>query len=570
MTDIRRTVLWVVFTMSLFLLWDSWQRFNGHPSMFAPGQHPAAAVAAAAGSAPAPAASAAAAIAVAQAASDAAPAIPRQSIHVKTDVLDVTLDSQGGTVTRVALPKYEAKPEQGLFEPLLEKIGLKKAPEGPQEPVLLMDPQRGYVAQSGLIDARGVPAVVPMNVEPGERTLKDGSDEVVVKFESAPVNGVKLVKTYTFKRGDYLVGVRHEVVNAGTAAVTPQLYLQLTRDGSVESSHSAIGPRPFVGPAAYTEKSGFNTFKFDDIAKGKAEIEKTGGDGWVAMIQHFFASAWLPDSTAQRAFYVDSQPDGASAQYRVGMTFTLPSLAPGASEAQDDRLFVGPQEESKLAVLAPGLQLVKDYGRFKMISQPLFWLLDHLHRLIGNWGWSIISLVLLLKAAFFWLNASAYRSMAKMKAIAPRIQALNERYKDKPQEKQQEMMRIYKEEKVNPLGSCLPILVQMPFFMGLYWVLLSSVELRDAPWIGWIHDLSAHDPYFILPIIMLATQLFQTWLNPTPPDPVQAKMMWIMPLMFSVMFFVFPAGLVLYWLTNNVLSIAQQWFINKKLGVLKS
>ncbi|MBV8603198.1 MAG: membrane protein insertase YidC [Pelomonas sp.] len=570
MTDIRRTVLWVVFTMSLFLLWDGWQRFNGHPSMFAPAQHPTVV----AGAAPAGAASAAqvAAAAASGAASDAAPAFPREAVHVKTDVLDVTLDSLGGSVTRVALLKYEAKPAQGILDPLLEKVGLKKAPADAQDPVLLEDPAHDYAAQSGLVGAHGEQLPnheTPMLVQPGERTLKDGSDVVVVKMESAPVNGVKLVKTFTFKRGDYVVGVRHEVVNGGTAAVTPQLYLQLVRDGVVDTSHSMIGQKPFSGPAAYTEQSGFHTFPFDDVRKGKAEIDKTASDGWVAMTQHFFASVWLPESTAQRDFFLRpvATSNPADPQYSIGMVFTLPSLAPGVTEAQDDRLFVGPQEAKKLAGLAPSLPLVKDYGIFKILAQPLFWLLDQLHQLIGNWGWAIIALVVLLKAAFFWLNASAYRSMAKMKAIGPRIQALNERYKDKPQEKQQEMMRIYREEKVNPLGSCLPILVQMPFFMGLYSVLSTSVELRDAPWLGWIQDLSAHDPYFILPLIMLASQLFQVWLNPTPPDPVQAKMMWVMPLMFSVMFFVFPAGLVLYWLTNNILSIAQQWFINKQLGV---
>jgi len=303
------------------------------------------------------------------------------------------------------------------------------------------------------------------------------------------------------------------------------------------------------------------------VDEGKVDIEKHADNGWVAMIQHYFVSAWLPESKGQREFFVRQVPGSSPVQYSVGMLFSLPQLAPGATESQDDRLFVGPTEENKLALLAPNLQLVKDYGIFKAIAQPLFWLLDHLHKLIGNWGWAIIGLVVLLKIAFYWLNASAYRSMAKMKAVGPRIQALNERYKDKPQEKQAEMMRIYKEEKINPLGSCLPILVQMPFFMGLYWVLLSSVEMRGAPWLGWITDLSQRDPYFILPLIMMASSLFQVWLNPKAADPVQAKMMWLMPIMFGVMFFVFPSGLVLYWLTNNILSIAQQWFINKKLGV---
>jgi YidC/Oxa1 family membrane protein insertase len=243
-------------------------------------------------------------------------------------------------------------------------------------------------------------------------------------------------------------------------------------------------------------------------------------------------------------------------------------IAAGTSRAVDAKLFAGPQEEDKLSAMAPGLELVKDYGHFKILAEPLFWLLTQLHKILGNWGWSIVGLVVILKIAFFWLNAKAYGSMAKMKAINPRIMEMRERLKEKPQQMQQEMMRIYREEKVNPLGGCLPIVVQMPFFIALYWVLLSTVEMRNAPWVGWITDLSAKDPYFILPLLMTCTSLLQTWLNPTPPDPVQARMMWIMPLVFSVMFFFFPAGLVLYWLTNNILSIAQQYLINKRLGVL--
>ncbi len=250
------------------------------------------------------------------------------------------------------------------------------------------------------------------------------------------------------------------------------------------------------------------------------------------------------------------------------MIVPLGELAPGATQTLDARLFAGPQEEDKLSQLAPGLELVKDYGWLTVLSKPLFWLLTQLHSVMGNWGWAIVGLVVLLKIAFYWLNATAYRSMAKMKAVGPKVAEMRERLKDKPQQMQQEMMRIYREEKVNPLGGCLPIFVQMPFFIALYWVLLASVEMRNAPWLGWITDLSAKDPYFILPLLMTATSLFQTWLNPTPADPMQAKMMWIMPLLFSIMFFVFPAGLVLYWLTNNILSIAQQYAINKQLGVL--
>ena len=287
------------------------------------------------------------------------------------------------------------------------------------------------------------------------------------------------------------------------------------------------------------------------------------------MVQHYFLSAWLVDKPGApgiaREFFTAKIDTNT---YSVGELLPMGEIAPGATKAFDARLYIGPQEEDKLASLAPGLELVKDYGWFTILAKPLFWLLTQLHKLIGNWGWSIVGLVVLLKIAFYWLNAKAYSSMAKMKAINPRIMEMRERLKDKPQQMQQEMMRIYREEKVNPLGGCLPIFVQMPFFIALYWVLLSTVEMRNAPWIGWITDLAAKDPYFILPLLMTGTSLLQTWLNPTPPDPVQARMMWIMPLVFSVMFFFFPAGLVLYWLTNNILSIAQQYLINKRLGVL--
>jgi YidC/Oxa1 family membrane protein insertase len=389
---------------------------------------------------------------------------------------------------------------------------------------------------------------------------------------------VKLVKTFTFKRSDYVVNVRHEVINTSNEPVNPQLYLQLVRDGNPPLGESSLY-FTFTGPAFYTAESKFNKVDFKSIEKRKVDEKPShvtsADNGWVAMVQHYFASAWLldpgaaagsmPSPSIPREFFsrkVDTN------LYAAGMLVPLGPLAAGQTKTLDARLFVGPQEENKLSSLAPGLELVKDYGWFTLLAKPLFWLLTQLHNIIGNWGWAIVALVVLLKIAFYWLNASAYRSMAKMKAVAPRITEMRERLKDKPQEMQQEMMRIYREEKINPLGGCLPILAQMPFFIALYWVLLSSVEMRNAPWIGWITDLSAIDPYYILPLLMTGTSLLQTWLNPTPPDPMQAKLMWIMPLMFSVMFFFFPAGLVLYWLTNNILSITQQYLINKQLGVL--
>ena len=299
--------------------------------------------------------------------------------------------------------------------------------------------------------------------------------------------------------------------------------------------------------------------------KNKIEIEKTSTNGYLAMVQHYFASAWLLPDGVQRDMFMRKVDTNL---YAAGMIAQLGSIEPGASKSLEANFFAGPQEEKVLEALAPGLELVKDYGWLTILAKPLYWLLDRLHGFIGNWGWSIVALVMLLKLAFYWLNAQAYRSMAKMKAVNPRVMEMRERLKDNPQQMQMEMMKIYREEKVNPLGGCFPIAIQIPVFIALYWVLLSTVEMRNAPWVLWVHDLSAKDPFYILPLLMTATTMLQTWLNPTPPDPVQAKLMWIMPLAFSVMFFVFPAGLVLYWLTNNILSIAQQWLINKQMGVL--
>jgi YidC/Oxa1 family membrane protein insertase len=579
MTDIRRTLLWVIFSASLFLIWDAWNKHNGQPSFFGP---PPAARPAAAGSAvppstatppvaaaptsglPGGAASAtlpgAAATPVPVIAAASAPAAgTAERVTVETDLVRATIDSTGATLSRVEL--------------------LQQAdPVDPTKKMVLLDrsPSRLYLAESGLVPPGGGAGLpnhhTPMRALPGERALTPGKNELTVQFESEPLGGVKLVKTYTFRRGDYVIDVSHRVVNEGSAPVAPRLYLQLVRDGNSPAGESSLY-FTFTGPAVYTETGHYEKIDFSAIEKrrnGDKPGHQTAGDrGWVAMVQHYFASAWLVDRPGApplpREFFTGKVDTNA---YSVGMLLSLGEIAPGTTKAFDARLFVGPQEEDKLAALAPGLELVKDYGWFRILAQPLFWLLTQLHKLTGNWGWSIVGLVVLLKIAFYWLNATAYRSMGKMKAINPKIMEMRERLKDKPQQMQQEMMRIYREEKVNPLGGCLPIVVQMPFFIALYWVLLSSAETRNAPWIGWITDLSAPDPFFILPILMTLTSLLQTWLNPTPPDPIQARMMWIMPLVFSVMFFFFPAGLVLYWLTNNILSIAQQYLINKQLGVL--
>ena len=554
MTDMRRTLLWVVFTMSLVLLWDAWQKHNGQPSLFG-GPRPAASAAAG----PAPGAStsgvpsagtgtAAAGTAALPGAVAAAPAGER--ITLVTDRVKATFDSTGGSLVRLELLDYRDNADRTRNVVLFDQTA-----------------RRNYLARSGLVSDQAGLALpthhTPMTAQPGARELAAGSNELNLRFEAEPVGGVKLAKTYTLKRGSYVIAVKHELVNTGAGPVSPQLYLQLVRDGTPPEGESSFY-FTFTGPAMYTEAGKFHKLDFKDIDKGKFDHLPQASDGWIAMVQHYFASAWLVPEKAERHFVVKKDSDR---EYLISMLLPLGALAPGASKVHEATLFAGPQEENKLAALAPGLELVKDYGWFTVLAKPLFWLLDNLHKVIGNWGWAIVALVVLLKIAFYWLNASAYRSMAKMKAINPRVMELRERHKDDPQKMQQEMMRIYREEKVNPLGSCLPIFVQMPFFIALYWVLLSSVEMRNAPWIGWITDLADKDPWFILPILMTLSSLFQVWLNPTPPDPVQAKMMWIMPLAFSFMFFFFPAGLVLYWLTNNILSIAQQWFINKRLGV---
>jgi YidC/Oxa1 family membrane protein insertase len=384
-----------------------------------------------------------------------------------------------------------------------------------------------------------------------------------VRFESADVGGLKLVKTYTLHRASYAIKVKHEVINTGAAAVSPQLYVQLVRDGNKPAGESSFYST-FTGPAIYTEAKKYHKVEFSDIDKNKADVDKTSDTGYVAMVQHYFASAWLLADGISRENFARKVDNNL---YAVGMITPIKDVAPGQSKSVEAVLFSGPQEEKKLEALAPGLDLVKDYGWLAILAKPLYWLLDKLFGILNNWGWSIVALVLLLKIAFYWLNAKAYASMAKMKSINPRIMDMRERLKDKPQEMQQEMMKIYREEKVNPMGGCFPIMVQIPVFIALYWVLLSTVEMRNAPWIGWIHDLSAPDPFFILPVVMTLSTMLQTALNPAPPDPMQAKMMWIMPLVFSVMFFFFPSGLVLYWITNNILSIAQQWVINTRMGV---
>jgi YidC/Oxa1 family membrane protein insertase len=560
MNDIRRTILWVIFGFSMVLLWDQWQVHNGNKATFFPtpaqqqakaATNVASAVPQAAG-VPAPVApQGAVALPVVE-----SRAATKELVQVETDLFKLSFDTEGGTLARVELLKHEDEQKPG------------------HQIVLLDDSKdRIYTAQTGLISST-LGVALPthktvMTVRPGARKLKDGDRELSITFESVAQGGVKLVKTYTVKRGAYDMAVKHEIVNTGSQDVSPQLYFQLVRDGNKPAGESSFYST-FTGPAIYTEAKKYQKVEFADIKKKKVDVEKQSNTGYIAMVQHYFASAWILPDGMTRDISIDAVDIGATMAdccYRVTAISPLDVIKPGQSKSVAATFYAGPQEEKKLEALYPGLELVKDYGWLTILAKPLFWLLHQLNNILGNWGWSIVSLVVLLKAAFYWLNAHAYQSMAKMKAINPKIMEMRERLKDNPQQMQMEMMKIYREEKVNPMGGCVPIALQIPVFIALYWVLLSTVEIRNAPWVGWIHDLSAPDPFFILPLVMTLTTLLQTALNPAPPDPMQAKMMWIMPLAFSVMFFFFPAGLVLYWITNNVLSIAQQWLINIRMGV---
>jgi YidC/Oxa1 family membrane protein insertase len=392
--------------------------------------------------------------------------------------------------------------------------------------------------------------------------LEDGQDKLQVRMEAPGPDGVKTVKTLTFHRASYIIDISHEIVNGSAAPLAAHAYFQLLRDGKAPAGGSAM-VNTYTGAAIYTEQDKFQKIVFGDLDKGKATVPKPTDNGWIAMLQHYFVSALLPNEKAPREYYAKRLEENL---YSVGVILPIPAIAPNASSSVAVSLYAGPQEQDALKSIAPGLDLTVDYGWLTVVAAPLFWLLQFLHKWVANWGVAIILLTVLIKAVFFPLSAASYKSMAKMKLVTPRMTKLREQYGNDRARLNQAMMELYKTEKINPLGGCLPIVVQIPVFISLYWVLLASVELRHAPFYLWIHDLSAQDPYYVLPLLMMVSMVIQTKLNPVPPDPVQAKVMMIMPFAFGVMFFFFPAGLVLYWLVNNILSIAQQWQITRMIG----
>jgi YidC/Oxa1 family membrane protein insertase len=568
--DIKRTVLWVIFSMSLLLLWDNWMRHNGKSSLFFPSattqQTQKTTTPAVASAVAAPVANVAGAQPTAETV-----AAKTELITITTDVIKADIDTLGGEVKRLELLQYKDHPKpEHFYEPFLEAVGLKEKAHSDKNVVLFeVDANRTYLAQTGLANAAYPNHKSVFVAQPGKRSL-DGSDSVQLVLESEQ-GGVKLTKTFTFKKGDYAVDVKHTVTNNTGAAISPALYLQLLHDGTKPSGGSMFtGPSEFYAPAIYSEAEKFQKLDFEKIHKAEQEAHgssnnshvKSADNGWVAVIQHFFVTAFVPQDKGVRDFRTEQVRDNL---YSVSTVLQLGSIAPGASKVSDAVLYSGPQSTAILEKIAPGLELVKDYGILAFIAKPLFWLMQLIHGMIGNWGWTIVVFTIAIKLALFPLSAAGYRSMAKMKVVTPKMQAVRERYKNDPQKMNQAMMELYKTEKINPLGGCFPILIQMPIFLALYWVLQASVEMRGAPWTGWITDLTSPDPLFILPVIYAISMFITTKLNPAPADPVQAKMMMFMPLIFSVMFFFFPSGLVLYWVVNNILSIAQQWVINKKL-----
>jgi YidC/Oxa1 family membrane protein insertase len=475
-------------------------------------------------------------------------ALSKDLVRVKTDVLELAIDPVGGDIVQLNLPKYPRRQDH------------------PNIPFQLFDNggERVYLAQSGLTGANGPDARStgrPLYAaEQRNYQLADGQEQLVVDLKFSD-NGVNYIKRFSFKRGEYDLTVSYLIDNQSSQAWSGNMFAQLKRDASGDpSSSTATGTATYLGAALWTAAEPYKKVSMKDIDKGSLKENVSGG--WVAWLQHYFVTAWIPAKSDNNVVQTRKDSQG---NYIIGYTGPAISVPAGGKVETSAMLYAGPKIQSKLKELSPGLELTVDYGFLWFIAQPIFWLLQHIHSLLGNWGWSIIVQTMLIKGLFFPLSAASYRSMARMRAVAPKLAALKERFGDDRQKMSQAMMELYKKEKINPLGGCLPILVQMPVFLALYWVLLESVEMRQAPWMLWITDLSIKDPFFILPIIMGATMFIQQRLNPTPPDPMQAKVMKMMPIIFTFFFLWFPAGLVLYWVVNNCLSISQQWYITRNI-----
>ena len=468
-------------------------------------------------------------------------------VKVETDTLQVTINPVGGDIVSLALPQYPTRKDRpDLPFQLLEQSG-----------------NRTYIAQSGLTGQQGPDKSsgrAQYSVEQNSYQLADGQEQLVVDLTTSN-DGVNVTKRFTFTRGSYLVGVSYLIDNQSSQPWSGSLFGQIKRDSSGDpSSSTATGMATFLGTAYWSADASYTKMKMSELDDTRLAENVSGG--WIAWLQHYFVSAWIPSPEVTHHYRTLKDRSG---NYIVGFTSPAVTVPAGEQQQISADFYAGPKIQDDLKAISQGLELTVDYGFLWWIAQPLFWVLSLIHGFVGNWGWSIILLTCLIKLIFFPLSATSYRSMANMRRVAPKLQALREQYGDDRQKMSQGMMELYKKEKINPLGGCLPILVQMPVFIALYWTLMESVEIRQAEWLGWITDLSLKDPYFILPIIMGATMFLQQQLNPTPPDPMQAKVMKMLPIIFTFFFLWFPAGLVLYWVVNNCLSIAQQWYITRQI-----
>jgi YidC/Oxa1 family membrane protein insertase len=475
-------------------------------------------------------------------------AVPNDRIvRVTTDVLAIEIDRKGGNLISAELLNY------------------KQSNEPNSQPVQILTDAAGetYVAQSGLLGERG-----PDTAQTGQAILDSAQSTYIMSDDqdvlTVPLiwseNGITVTKNFSFERGSYLIDVNYEVKNQSSSAWVGQFYGQFKREQITAKKDNFFSFATFNGAAISTPDKRYQKLSYKDM--GKENINKAAAGGWIAMLQHYFVSAWIPNPEQSYRFITYTPQNN---MYRLAMLGPTLAAEPGQSIQTGARFYVGPEITEDLKKIAPGLDLTVDYGWFWPISQALFWVLKKFYDLFGNWGWAIIFTTVVIKLVFFKLSATSYRSMANMRRVQPKIEKIKERVGDDRQKMSQEMMALYKKEKINPLGGCLPILVQIPVFIALYWVLIESVELRHAPFILWIHDLSAKDPFYVLPIIMGVSMFLQQRMSPAPPDPVQAKVLMMMPIIFTVLFLNFPAGLVLYWVVNNLLSIAQQWTIMRSV-----
>jgi YidC/Oxa1 family membrane protein insertase len=466
-------------------------------------------------------------------------------IKVRTDTLDLVIDKRGGTIVDARLMQYP--------------VAVNKPDE--KYRLLSQRPSDFFIVQSGLLGSqteRTPTHEAVFTAASDSFEMKEGEDSLIVDLEWQSEDGVKVTKRYTFNRGTHIVHLEHQVHNDSDTVWSGRDYRQLQRGEPVDTGSAFM--YTYTGGAIYSQEDKYQKYDFDELGSG--QLDRDVKDGWLSMIQHYFLGAVVPPRGEEQHFYGKKLANGRAV---IGGYGPAKTIAPGASDSFTGTLFLGPKLQEELAELAEGLDLTVDYGFLVFIAKPMYWILDKIHDFVGNWGWTIIIFTILIKLVFFKLSETSYRSMANMRKMTPRIQALKDRYGDDKQRMQQAMMELYKTEKINPLGGCLPMLVQMPFFIALYWVLLESVELRQAPWILWINDLSIKDPYFVLPVIMGISMFVQQKLNPPPPDPMQAKIMMALPVVFTAMFAFFPSGLVLYWVVNNLLSIAQQWVITRRI-----